>query len=873
YMSPEQFSGERNVVDERTDVYALGVCLYQLVSGAVPFDIGGRSVEECARVVREVPPRSMPPEAAVERDLRTIVSKSLEKDRNRRYPSATALADDLRRFLRHQPIDARPASSIYQLKMFARRNRALVGAVGAIVVVSFIATVISLRFAFRANANARAAQRDAHRLGLSSAARSVEAGAFYEAERDLARTPPTERDWLWRCLNAQTDRVDSVPQGDAFVATFARSGDGQVLLTASLDKLRVINVGRRRVVHEIDMAEPFGLSERRGRHVDLSLDETGTRFSATLRERDRAWTWIGTTADGTIVLELERATGLGNAGMHAALSPDGALLAWVLSTDGSPTAGIAIYDVASGVLRGVAPYGTRTDVAWRPDSKAVFLIDEREGAKDVIELSATSLSVLRRVHVGVLADHLVLSPGGEWLLGSGERNSLFLLDLTSADAQPRFLELPKDLGLAQDADIDPSGTWLLTSHRGGAVAKWDLVSGEILGRVRLGSGPLSLRLLDEGRAFAAGFREDPLQLLDTRVFRDPHRLVGHRSYVYAAIFDRAGRRILSGGWDGFGREAEAEGSLRWWDALSGAEIGRWRSGELYVVALERIGERRVAALAIHSRSADRILLAIDTRTGRVVARRDLGSVAPSVPKFDRATQRLCIPFRGSGAEGSYTLLLDPATLETEERWDSGALLEQNPEGRWLAHVRGDLKRGVPEQVSKFALINPVTGSATWSREFVDVRSERLSFDASGDRFLMRIDRAVHVFDASSGEPLFALPSRGAKTLAMTHTSNGSHLLTGNEKGDLVVFDARTLDLVTSIRGHDDYVYEIVAAEGSERFVSTSGDGTLRIWDAVPTRERLASWRERERLVLRLSPRVERLLDEEGLSPGEAMDRI
>ncbi|CAN5486909.1 hypothetical protein BH09PLA1_BH09PLA1_05650 [soil metagenome] len=130
YMSPEQANADPASIDTRSDVYALGVICYQLVSGQLPYRLNTASVAESVRAIVQDEPT---PLATVDRTLRgdvtTIVGKALEKDKSRRYQSATEMAADIRRHLRDEPITAVPPSTVYQLRKFARRNKALVGGV------------------------------------------------------------------------------------------------------------------------------------------------------------------------------------------------------------------------------------------------------------------------------------------------------------------------------------------------------------------------------------------------------------------------------------------------------------------------------------------------------------------------------------------------------------------------------------------------------------------------------------------------------------------------------------------------------------------------------------------------------------------------
>ncbi|MBX3403391.1 MAG: serine/threonine protein kinase [Phycisphaeraceae bacterium] len=128
YMSPEQVAGDPNELDTRSDVYTLGVILYELLCGRLPHRLGDKTVPEAVRIINQDDPD---PPSRVDRnlrgDLQTIILKSLEKDRARRYQSAADLAADVRRFLADEPISARPPTAMYQLSKFARRNKGLMG--------------------------------------------------------------------------------------------------------------------------------------------------------------------------------------------------------------------------------------------------------------------------------------------------------------------------------------------------------------------------------------------------------------------------------------------------------------------------------------------------------------------------------------------------------------------------------------------------------------------------------------------------------------------------------------------------------------------------------------------------------------------------
>jgi eukaryotic-like serine/threonine-protein kinase len=167
YMSPEQAEGSRREVDTRTDVYSLGVMLYELLSGALPFsrrEVPGESHQEVLRLVRESDPRTpsdklstllgeqlatiaaareiAPPRLIDELrgDLDAIILKAMEKERSRRYASVAELSADLERYRRLEPVQARPAGALYRASRFARRHRfgVAAGAAFALLLAAFV---------------------------------------------------------------------------------------------------------------------------------------------------------------------------------------------------------------------------------------------------------------------------------------------------------------------------------------------------------------------------------------------------------------------------------------------------------------------------------------------------------------------------------------------------------------------------------------------------------------------------------------------------------------------------------------------------------------------------------------------------------------
>jgi tetratricopeptide (TPR) repeat protein len=170
YMSPEQVLGDPLEVDTRSDVYALGVILYELLSGRLPYQVNYRQLPEAVQTIREEEPASL---SSIDRDYRgdieTLVRKALEKDKTRRYTSAADLGVDIQRYLNDEPIAARPPSASYQLQKFARRHRGLMAGVAAVFVVLLAGVAVSTWMAVRANRAEKAALEERDRATAAEA--------------------------------------------------------------------------------------------------------------------------------------------------------------------------------------------------------------------------------------------------------------------------------------------------------------------------------------------------------------------------------------------------------------------------------------------------------------------------------------------------------------------------------------------------------------------------------------------------------------------------------------------------------------------------------------------------------------------------------
>ncbi len=165
YMSPEQAAGDSRALDTRSDVYSLGVVLYELLCGQLPYPITRTALARAAQIIREQPPvRPSTIDRALRGDVETIALKALEKERERRYQSAAELAADIRRYLSDEPITARAPTLMYKVRKLVVRHRAvaalLTTLLAALVTATFLVSLLYLR-SEQNRAQAEAAERQA----------------------------------------------------------------------------------------------------------------------------------------------------------------------------------------------------------------------------------------------------------------------------------------------------------------------------------------------------------------------------------------------------------------------------------------------------------------------------------------------------------------------------------------------------------------------------------------------------------------------------------------------------------------------------------------------------------------------------------------
>ncbi|MBZ5623665.1 MAG: protein kinase [Acidobacteriia bacterium] len=830
YMSPEQaaMSGER--VDTRTDIYSLGVLLYELLVGVQPFDseeLRKAGYSEILRVIREDDPPAPSVRAnslrnaALARQLRGdldwIAMKAIEKDPARRYASASELAADIGRHLRDEPVLAGPLTTFYRLGKFVRKNRIKVAAALAVVVCLMAGLGVSTSLYLRAERQRVEAERQRTLAERQSYAGNLAAAELYlrteaatAARQRLMLCPVGLRGWEWRHVWYKSDpnlitlraqgRFLRHPYRHPYAPTFAFSVDGATFYWGTTETVETWLASTYSAVPaHSGFGEILAISRNAARLVAGAAEETNI-----LRVFDLASSML-VSEFRTHSSEVRCADFSLDGGRIASVSRDGTLLIWD-ARSGSILAG----------MRGDCPLvfsddGTR--IATGSGNQTMELKDahgarlasltghvgliysaafSRDGSR-VVSASAdgtarvwnaqTGLPVVTLSHQEEVRD-AAFSPDGTRIATVGAEADVRIWE--AATGKP-VATLPNAYG--NSVAFTPDGNRILAGSEDGAVRVWDMVhfDGNVWKRtekrvVSIAAGPRGARI-------AAGFADGTLEMWDAVSGKTMASWRGHEAGVHSVAFSPDGRRMASGSDDR---------TARVWDAASGAPLTAFEGhqGAVLAVAFSPDG------LRIATGSEDgtaRIWLATPaSEIARVTVGEPVSSVAFS-------------PDGGAILTGSGDPARFAAQDPTVRSWNaaSGAhLMTFNAISDFAGRRAAALLKGVlPPSI-------PV------------------AFSPDGRRVVAAFSmyEQIRVLSASSGRILATLQCNpGLSSFAIS--PDGTRIVAGSSRGTLQIWDAITYEPLLNLPAIEPVEALAFSLDGN-RLLSLSSAG-IRAWDSRP----------------------------------------